>query len=158
MHSVGCTSDFWLVAVRNVLDLLKKALPLHRKRSIPHAPRMLEWWNGRHEGLKILWSLRPCGFESRFEHRHPSVKPSQTASRTDFSFTNCPDFLQCSSGGCGLILCPTSSTPALVGMPFDPTPPSHRRTKNFPFGQFFCLAFARSWWGYESITASRFSG
>ena len=53
---------------------------------------MLEWWNGRHEGLKILWSLRPCGFESRFEHRHPSVKPSPTASRTDFSFTNCPDF------------------------------------------------------------------
>ena len=27
-----------------------------------------EWWNGRHEGLKILWSLRLCGFESRFEH------------------------------------------------------------------------------------------
>ena len=45
---------------------------------------MLEWWNGRHEGLKILWSLRPCGFESRFEHRHPSEKQSTTASRTVF--------------------------------------------------------------------------
>ena len=30
---------------------------------------MLEWWNGRHEGLKIPWPLRLCGFESRFEHR-----------------------------------------------------------------------------------------
>lgn len=30
--------------------------------------RMLEWWNGRHEGLKILWLLQLCGFESRFEH------------------------------------------------------------------------------------------
>ena len=29
---------------------------------------MLEWWNGRHEGLKIPWPLRLCGFESRFEH------------------------------------------------------------------------------------------
>ncbi len=33
----------------------------------------LEWWNGRHEGLKILWSLRPCGFKSRFEHRKKSA-------------------------------------------------------------------------------------
>ena len=30
--------------------------------------RMLEWWNGRHEGLKILWPLRLCGFKSRFEY------------------------------------------------------------------------------------------
>ena len=29
---------------------------------------MLEWWNGRHEGLKILWPLRLCGFESHFEY------------------------------------------------------------------------------------------
>ena len=34
---------------------------------------MLEWWNGRHEGLKIPWPLWLCGFESRFEHRKPSV-------------------------------------------------------------------------------------
>ena len=27
-----------------------------------------EWWNGRHEGLKIPWPLRLCGFESRFGH------------------------------------------------------------------------------------------
>ncbi len=40
-----------------------------RKPSI----KELEWWNGRHEGLKILWSLRPCGFKSRFEHF--GVKP-----------------------------------------------------------------------------------
>ena len=31
--------------------------------------RLLEWWNGRHEGLKILWPLRLCGFESRFEYQ-----------------------------------------------------------------------------------------
>ena len=30
--------------------------------------RMLEWWNGRHEGLKILWPLRLCGFESHFDY------------------------------------------------------------------------------------------
>ena len=27
-----------------------------------------EWWNGRHEGLKIPWLLQLCGFESRFGH------------------------------------------------------------------------------------------
>ena len=32
--------------------------------------RMLEWWNGRHEGLKILWPLRLCGFKSRFEYEY----------------------------------------------------------------------------------------
>ena len=36
---------------------------------IPVSARRLEWWNGRHEGLKILWPLRLCGFESRFEYR-----------------------------------------------------------------------------------------
>ena len=30
------------------------------------------WWNGRHEGLKIPWASRPCGFKSR-----PRYKPSQ---------------------------------------------------------------------------------
>ena len=35
---------------------------------------MLEWWNGRHEGLKIPWPLRLCGFESRFEHKELSAK------------------------------------------------------------------------------------
>ena len=29
---------------------------------------MPEWWNGRHEGLKIPWALRPCGFEPRFRY------------------------------------------------------------------------------------------
>ena len=37
----------------------------------PVSARKLEWWNGRHEGLKILWPLRLCGFESRFEYREP---------------------------------------------------------------------------------------
>ena len=32
--------------------------------------RMLEWWNGRHEGLKILWPLRLCGFKSCFEYEY----------------------------------------------------------------------------------------
>ena len=27
------------------------------------------WWNGRHEGLKIPWPFRLCGFESRLGHR-----------------------------------------------------------------------------------------
>ena len=31
--------------------------------------RLLEWWNGRHEGLKIPWPSRLCGFESRFEYQ-----------------------------------------------------------------------------------------
>ena len=29
---------------------------------------LLGWWNGRHEGLKILWPLRLCGFKSRSEY------------------------------------------------------------------------------------------
>ena len=28
-----------------------------------------KWWNGRHEGLKIPWALRPCGFEPRFRYK-----------------------------------------------------------------------------------------
>ena len=33
------------------------------------------WWNGRHAGLKILWPLRPCGFESHPGHltSHPET-------------------------------------------------------------------------------------
>gem|GEM_PF-1011984 len=27
------------------------------------------WWNGRHEGLKILWPQRLCGFKSRFGYQ-----------------------------------------------------------------------------------------
>jgi hypothetical protein len=34
------------------------AIGIFFKRKLP------EWWNGRHEGLKILWPLRPCRFES----------------------------------------------------------------------------------------------
>ena len=36
--------------------------------SLVFRSRSLEWWNGRHEGLKILWPLRLCGFKSRFEY------------------------------------------------------------------------------------------
>ena len=43
---------------------------------IPVSARRLEWWNGRHEGLKILWPLRLCGFESRFEYRRVMVRHS----------------------------------------------------------------------------------
>ncbi len=46
---------------------------------------MLEWWNGRHEGLKILWPLRLCGFESRFEHKNEcakACKPKLTKAQT----------------------------------------------------------------------------
>ncbi len=32
-------------------------------------PKCHTWWNGRHEGLKILWPLRLCGFKSRFEYQ-----------------------------------------------------------------------------------------
>ena len=38
--------------------------------------RMPEWWNGRHEGLKIPWSLRPCGFESRFWYKNKIFRRS----------------------------------------------------------------------------------
>ena len=31
--------------------------------------KLLGWWNGRHEGLKILWPLRLCGFKSRSEYK-----------------------------------------------------------------------------------------
>ena len=37
------------------------------------------WWNGRHNGLKIRWTLRPCRFESGPRHvdsyRSPVVLP-----------------------------------------------------------------------------------
>ena len=38
--------------------------------------RMPRWWNGRHVGLKIQWSLRPCGFKSRpgYDYR---LKPAE---------------------------------------------------------------------------------
>ena len=39
-----------------------------------------------------------------------------------------------------------------------PTPPSHRRDRQiFPTVKFLLSLLAQSWWGYESITASRFS-
>ena len=43
--------------------------------------RMLEWWNGRHEGLKILWPLRLCGFKSR-----SGYEKSLTTSRLSDSY------------------------------------------------------------------------
>ena len=38
--------------------------------------KLPEWWNGRHEGLKIPWPLRLCGFESHF--RYPRGRISAT--------------------------------------------------------------------------------
>ena len=44
------------------------------QKEVPHEllflnkPTVPEWWNGRHEGLKIPWALRPCGFEPRFRY------------------------------------------------------------------------------------------
>ena len=32
------------------------------------------WWNGRHEGLKILWPLRLCGFKSRSGYRKRPIE------------------------------------------------------------------------------------
>ena len=41
------------------------AVLFHRK----HVQELLGWWNGRHEGLKILWPLRLCGFKSHSEYK-----------------------------------------------------------------------------------------
>ena len=46
--------------------------------------RMLEWWNGRHEGLKILWPLRLCGFKSRFEYDMLYVTPCKITACKEF--------------------------------------------------------------------------
>ncbi len=54
---------------------------------------MLEWWNGRHEGLKILWSLRPCGFESRFEH-HMKTQASNIVVMFGFYISGASGFFQ----------------------------------------------------------------
>ena len=48
--------------------------------------RMLEWWNGRHEGLKILWPLRLCGFKSRFEYRSNPLIACKSMFAGDFLF------------------------------------------------------------------------
>ncbi len=32
-------------------------------------PKEGEWWNGRHEGLKIPWVYNPCGFNSHLAHQ-----------------------------------------------------------------------------------------
>ena len=49
---------------KNIWPFFLKSLPLHHLTP--------EWWNGRHEGLKIPWPLRLYEFESRFRHL-PSV-------------------------------------------------------------------------------------
>ena len=49
---------------QNIWSPFLKSLPLHHLTP--------EWWNGRHEGLKIPWPLRLYEFESRFRHL-PSV-------------------------------------------------------------------------------------
>ncbi len=46
----------------------------------------LEWWNGRHEGLKILWLLQLCGFKSRFEYTGKILKPCYPYRYRAFSF------------------------------------------------------------------------
>ena len=43
-----------------------------------HAHNRPGWWNGRHEGLKIPWPLRSCGFESRSGHTLPDVFASES--------------------------------------------------------------------------------
>ena len=48
--------------------------------------RMLEWWNGRHEGLKILWPLRLCGFKSRFEYEYSLLIPCKRVVYEGFLF------------------------------------------------------------------------
>ena len=55
----------------------------------------------------------------------------------------------------GEVICTTSSTPILYDFYLHPTPPSPSADKNIPSG-YFCPASARSWWGYDCITASRF--
>ena len=54
----------WCKTSQNIWPLFSKYLPLHHLTP--------EWWNGRHEGLKIPWPLRLYEFESRFRHL-PSV-------------------------------------------------------------------------------------
>ena len=36
---------------------------------IPYSLVRGEWWNGRHEGLKIPWVNSPCEFESHLAHQ-----------------------------------------------------------------------------------------
>ena len=55
----------WCKTSQNIWPLFSKYLPLHHLTP--------EWWNGRHEGLKIPWPLRLYEFESRFRH-FPSVE------------------------------------------------------------------------------------
>ncbi len=55
----------WCKTSQNIWPLFSKYLPLHYLTP--------EWWNGRHEGLKIPWPLRLYEFESRFRH-FPSVE------------------------------------------------------------------------------------
>ena len=55
----------WCKTSQNIWPLFLKYLPLHHLTP--------EWWNGRHEGLKIPWPLRLYEFESRFRH-FPSVE------------------------------------------------------------------------------------
>ena len=62
----------WCKTSQNIWPLFSKYLPLHHLTP--------EWWNGRHEGLKIPWPLRLYEFESRFRH-FPSV---ELLSRRDF--------------------------------------------------------------------------
>ena len=47
-----------------------------------HLTRLVEWWNGRHEGLKILWPLRLCGFESHFDYTNIAERRNQAFRRS----------------------------------------------------------------------------
>lgn len=58
---------------------------------------MLEWCNGSHEGLKIPWSLRPCGFESRFEHNAPHAAAPQL--RFFVKYQKIPNFVAVGTHG-----------------------------------------------------------
>ena len=67
--------DFYLQIIKNVVSL---------HRVYKHIG--LEWWNGRHEGLKILWPLRLCGFKSRLEYKPIKLKPCKLVYKVFFFF------------------------------------------------------------------------
>ena len=48
--------------IKYAICVIKNYLLSLSRRKLP------EWWNGRHEGLKIPWPLRLCGFESHFRY------------------------------------------------------------------------------------------
>ena len=50
------------------------------------------WWNGRHEGLKILWLLQLCGFKSRSGYERRQIKVCRLFVFLQYSIKNTPIF------------------------------------------------------------------